>query len=207
MQKKLPGLGLCSVFVRYLPKPVPIYRQKRKRYREANMMDYRDNSFDLETPLCSFGPGGEFTAKWGELLKGEPAPQTRLGRVLSILAEVVTATAASGLPDEIELTDEPEDQMPATPNIRIVQTETHKGVHIKAVPAANAKAVRIVEDGGPVPGQLLLFGLNAGVSGQPGNKPDDSVRAYSRPAKKKSPVSRPRQGTLFEADTSRAIPA
>jgi hypothetical protein len=168
------------------------------------MIDFRDNSFDLEAPLCSFGPGGEFTAKWGELLRGEPKPQTKLGKVLAILAEVVTATAAAGMNPEI---DEAQDDAPETPNIRIVKTETQKGVQIKAVPATDTKTTRIVEIGGPVPGQLLLFGIDAGAGRNAGDKQDNGVRASLRPAKKKSPFRRPRQGSLFEADPSRAISA
>jgi hypothetical protein len=167
-------------------------------------MDFRDNTFDLETPLCSFGPGGEFTAAWGELLKDSPPPQTKLGKVLATLAEVVTATAAAGLPFEIQEADSPE---PATPNIRIIKTETSKGVQIKAINSSNTKTTRTAQADSPATGQLLLFGLDAGAGRATRDKQDNGVRTHNRPAKKKSPFRRPRQGSFFETDPSRAVSA
>jgi hypothetical protein len=176
----------------------------RNEFEEANTMNYRDNTFDLETPLCSFGPGGEFTAHWSELLKDHPEPQTRLGRVLTVLAEVVTATAASGLPVEQE---EAEMELSALPNIRIVKSETIKGVHIKAAHSSHSKATGTSQARSAAPGQLMLFGLDAGTGGQSRDKQDNGVRTHNRPAKKKSALRRAGQGTLFEGDPSRAIPA
>lgn len=167
-------------------------------------MNYRDNTFDLEKPLCSFGPGGDFTAHWNELLKDSPPPQTKLGRLLAILAEVVTATAASGRSPILSQT---ESEPTYTPNIRIVKTETKRGVHIKAIHSTDAKAAGAAKAGRAVPGQLLLFGLDAGNGGNPGDKQDHSIRAHHRSAKKKPALRRAGQGSLFEADPSRAISA
>jgi len=167
-------------------------------------MNYHDNTFDPDIPLCSFGPGGDFTGHWSELLKDNPAPQTKLGKVLAALAEIVTATAACGVVPEAT---EAEPQAAAVPNIRIVKTEMRKGVHIKAIHPSDTKAARAAQAGRPAPGQLLLFGLDAGAGGGSADKQDNSVRAHHRPAKKKAAFGRPRQGTLFEVDAARAISA
>ncbi len=167
-------------------------------------MDYHDNTFDLEMPLCSFGPGGDFTSHWNELLKDSPPPQTKIGRLLVMLAEVVTATAASGR-SPVELDTQPETVH--TPNIRIVKTETQKGVHIKAIHPSDAKAARTAKAGSTATGQLLLFGLDAGAGGEPGDKQNHSIRAHHRAAKKKPALGRAGESSLFEADPSRAISA
>ena len=166
-------------------------------------MDYRDNTFDADIPLCSFGPGGDFTSHWSELLKETPPAETRLGRLLMILAEVVTATAASGhYPSE-----DSECEAVHTPNIRIVKTETRRGVHIKANRPTDAKATGASKAGGAIPDQLLLFGLDAGACGESGDKQNHSLRAHRRVAKKKPSLGGAGEGSLFEPDRSRAISA
>lgn len=159
---------------------------------------YSDND---KNPLCRFGPGGEFVSDWpineSDLLTENKNP---LGRVLNSIANMIGATI---IPDFITVIAPTTATHLLTNQNRRIKEKTQSDSD-KIFKTDHAKTIADTKLAGSIPDQPTLFGDNSGTGTRTWNKQNYRIRTYRRAARKKPPLSRDWQGTLFETHKKRA---
>lgn len=152
-----------------------------------------DNRF-LRQPLCKFGPGGDFTTKWNLPVppRGQQTENT-LGKVLSALAEIIGATINPETLAELQSQVDTEMQSYKIPSKEIISVEPKKNKHTNNPASAKGTQRHCL-----VRGQTMLFSDDSRNSARAKRKPHNSIRAYRRPARKKTAYEIKGQGTLFD---------
>ena len=148
----------------------------------------------MSEPLCRFGPGGDYIwlMECGDLRILKSSGNS-LNRALAAIAETVQVLlGVDGLIVEAEKinyeTEETENAIRSERTFEQNNTST----------GAITKNYRIFPDG------VFLFADDRRVGTGTGDKPKHRVRAYRRPAKKRTSIKLSGQSTFFESDLSSA---
>ena len=149
-----------------------------------------ENSFlDGEnTPLCRFGPGGDFISDWpDEPLRQRQVEVSSIGKTLSRIAEIIGVVIAPELMGQME-----------SANILLgndLKEDIESGQYANGDHAETAANVRVDK---AVSKEPTLFSDDTGISRPVRSKPNNRVRARRSTKRKKAVASCPWQGTLFE---------
>ena len=155
-------------------------------------MDKFNSYFDeTNTPVCRFGPGGDFFTDWPARVTKD-SPQS-IGSVLAAIAKmldtvITTKLLQNSTIEKINLAIKNAD---LTVNMED-EIDVNKSDESDAQTAPGAQTDR------KSPAEPMLFG-NASGAGRPvRHKPVNGVRAHRRPKRKRASFSTVRQGSLFE---------
>jgi hypothetical protein len=168
--------------------------------KECAMERFRKPNID--TPLCMFGPGGDYVSTFNAQAAAKPSEkESPLGQVLTAIAEIIGATIQPEILTEIACAlpeaYEPQKTAPITQKTTDCQEATEDGVRKAdhAQTTRNAPPCRVVSK------EPMLFGDDWGIGGKLKYQPNHRVRTHRRTSRKKtfSPIHR--QGTLFEINT------
>ena len=144
------------------------------------------------TPLCKFGPGGDYVSEW-DAANIAPAEhkETHLGQVLNVIAEIIGATVQPEILTEIAcaLPVGNNSKTPLSSNQENKVDGSEDTNHTKT--AGNTSTSRKLLE------EPMLFSDDWGTGGGTKRKPSHGVRAHRRAARKKSHRAVERQGTLF----------
>ena len=144
----------------------------------------KNRSHNPFSPLCRFGPGGDFTSDWpGSEDYSTNISGNRLLRALKLLSEIIT-TAAGGEFNAAQKKG----------NLKYAHENRENDKSANAASDADPKIYKLV------PGQSVLFPDDSRIGKRTANKPKYRVRTYQRTAKKRHGHSKSRQGSLFDVD-------
>ena len=150
-------------------------------------MERKFNTHNI-TPVCRFGPGGDFVSTWpGSAKQFIEESQNPISRLLFSLSKLITAM------------QEHRDQN-ASAEIE-VSYEGSKEYAAQSI-QANSKAAQDAADDSLSNGQILLFTDDSGTVERVEHKPKHRVRAHRRAAKKRPDLRIAGQGSLFEANAA-----
>ena len=157
-------------------------------------MDAKSFDRDKLTPLCKFGPGGDFVSCWpGSVPDGiewRPGPVRRL---LGMIGECIGAVISPEL--FTELIGDVDDEIK---EFQVLSREKLSDAINKPKSADNASSVRGAGGNFKIRGQAMLFADDRGTGQRAKRKPHHRVRAHRRPARKKTRDEITGTGTLFE---------
>lgn len=200
LKKNFQPTYFCSVFVRVLPPTLPIATFANKTRMEPNM------SYDTDSqnePVCRFGPGRDYVSIWPPEPVGRPvASPNSLTKVLSSIAEIMATFVGSQPRCTAALsaiTDRP------TERIRFPkETKLHASDDRRADSTTDPAPAANTTGNSGLSTEPTLFPDDSGSSIRIRHKPKHSVRAHRRTAKKRSALSLPGQGSLFDIDFTSA---
>lgn len=156
------------------------------------------NRFENDnTPLCRFGPGGDFTFDWlTQSLNPDQPADNRLDKILASLSEIIAAMLGAG-PDARPAENQKYQQSPKHIIFPIGQSK-YADKTIKPDKTPHPATASTVKNGSSLPDQQMLFPDDGGDSRRASNKPKYRIRTYRRAAKKKALVGIFGQGSLFD---------
>jgi hypothetical protein len=160
-----------------------------ERFRQTNQ----------NTPLCKFGPGGDYVSEW-DAVNAAPAEhkETHLGQVLNVIAEIIGATVQPEILTEIAcalpVEEDSHTSLPEKSNNQEIQADGPKHT-------SYPKAARNASTSRKLSKQPMLFGDDWGTGTSTKHKPNHRLRAHRKPSRKRPVGPVHGQGTLFEVDT------
>ena len=148
-------------------------------------------------PLCKFGPGGDFVARWQPELTEIREWPNPLMRFLARAVEVAVLIFGLGRDTAFGQSDEnkPADCLKE----KIINAESSEARDTTDPSPASA-----FEDGGSISGESMLFPNLRRNGIRIESKPKHRLRAHHRAAKKRSALCFAEQGTLFDLDFASA---
>ena len=151
----------------------------------------RFNNEDM-TPICKFGPGGEYVSFLPKEYAEIASPNNPLAKALEKIAKIMGTPIKSVSPVSLKPVKiySMEEQGESEPNT--------KSIACIAASVGNSQADSKLSK------QQSLFSVDAGACRAGGNKPAYRIRAYRRPARKRTAGKIGRQGTLFDDNLVRA---
>jgi hypothetical protein len=159
-------------------------------------MDVRRFGEFEDEPLCRFGPGGDYVRQWPGAGDKAPKPANPLRKVLEVIAEMMGTAIDPAMFADISV-EGPTD-VSAIGNDEVKEQGCER-VDNKGC-ADNPAATGDTEADRAVPGQSMLFGDHGRTRRSRRRKSHHRIRAYRKPAKKRSSGQIEGQGTLFEID-------
>jgi len=140
------------------------------------------------TPLCKFGPGGDYSRDWTPDGDGAFESENAIGKLLKMIAEIAAVTVNPETTAELPIRDD----LKTSYKITALEKTKNETEHDNAKTAGSAKRDRRVR------GQAMLFGDDSRDRRRAKRKPNNRIRAYRRPSRKKAADQLEGQGTLFK---------
>ena len=149
-----------------------------------------------DTPLCKFGPGGDYVNAFDVPVSPKPSKKdSPLGHVLTAIAEIIGATVQPEILTEIACAlPAAYEPQPTTLKTQDNREATEDGFR----KADHPKAVRGTSTRGNLSKEPMLVGNDWGIGKGLKYQPDHRVRTHRRTSRKKAIGPVHRQGTLFE---------
>ncbi len=153
-------------------------------------------------PICRFGPGGDFISVWpGKSSDSISSKPNSLNKALGSIAELVALMLGSE-PEGISIS-----RAGIQTNARRIFFAKEKlkyASNNKPKAAVNSATTSVTKNDSKFRDEPMLFADDSRISINTGNKPKHRIRTYKRTAKKRSSISIPGQGSLFEVDVKSA---
>lgn len=155
-------------------------------------MDRSNSFYNEDTPICRFGPGGDYTTDWPSE-KTSKFARRPIGLVLKAIAKMLdTAITAELLQDStIEKINLAIKNADLTINMED-EIDINKPDKSNAPPAPDTDADRKLSE------EPMLFDNGTGVGQPAGHKQNNGVRPHRRAKRKRPAHSQSWQGSLFE---------
>ena len=154
-------------------------------------MDRQGNIHNI-SPVCRFGPGGDFVNNWpGNAEQYLKKSQNPISKLLCSISKIIdTMQEQSDSVVTIDNTSDPYQE-------KALDNATNNEF-------TNTQTVTTAPDGCDVEGQKLLFTDDSRTSPTVEHKPKHRVRTHRRTAKKRPALRIAGQGSLFEAHAQSA---
>lgn len=155
----------------------------------------RFNRTNKSSPLCKFGPGGDFVDEWDAPSASPQHNESHLGQVLNVIAEIIGATVQPEILTEIAcaLPVKSDSKTPVLNKLSI-QEKTADGLQL----VNHSQAARNTSTGGKLSKEPMLFSDDWGTGSSVKHKPNHRLRTHRRTARKKTAGAFNGQSTLFE---------
>jgi len=152
-------------------------------------------------PVCSFGPGGDFTCVWKPDMFALPS-QNRLAIVLTTLTEIATAILGSEPETVVSASANPHSAEAALlcreGTAKYAKENTNDRQCAHSTTTTTAKSDLLFSD------EPMLFPDNRRIGLRTAYKPKHRIRTYRRTTKKRTAFNLVVQGSLFAIDSKSA---
>jgi hypothetical protein len=155
---------------------------------------------DDDTPVCRFGPGGDFFTDWPDKKVSKVSRQP-IGSVLKAIAKMLDTVITEELLQNSTL-----EKINLAVNGTLLSTDTEDKIDIdksiygeqSRTNEPDASAITGPEADRQLPKEPMLFDNASGTVAGTGHKSNNSIRAHRRPKRKRIAFGTIRQGSLFE---------
>lgn len=155
----------------------------------------KSNRFENEnSPLCKFGPGGEYVSTWpGNGKNYSEKNCNAISKILSTIAGILGAAIKIDLLGEMETQVEAEAVI-----IQTIAEDKITGKYELSKPTNNSTSTCSTKSDSSLRNEMLLFADDCGISKPAKRKSNNRVRTHRRASRKKAAGWDKGQGTLFE---------
>jgi hypothetical protein len=160
-------------------------------------MDKNERFYSNEnSPICRFGPGGDFVTDWPASTAGKVSKASRrpIGTVLKAIAKMLDAVITEELLNSSTI-----EKINLAINGITLTPDLENKIDVNKSDESNASTTAGIEAGGQLQTQPMLFDNASGTGTIAGNKQNIHIRANRRVKRKKTAFSQPWQGSLFES--------
>jgi len=144
------------------------------------------------TPVCRFGPGGDFFTDWPDKKISKVSRQP-IGSVLKAIAKMLDTVITEELLQNSTL-----EKINLAVNGALLSTNMEDKIDVNKSNEPDAPTITGPEADRQLPKEPMLFDNASGTIAGTGHKSNNSIRAHRRPKRKRIAFGTIRQGSLFE---------